>query len=61
MSPASFAVSSAPSPELMAATTRTRRSASPEQFPEKIVKNDGKNHFCPDKSAIVDSDGYGDS
>lgn len=31
MSPASFAASSAPSPELMAATTRTWHSASPEQ------------------------------
>lgn len=61
MSPASFAASSAPSPELMAATTRTWRSASPEQTVplQKKKKNRQerwhKNHFRPDKSAIADT------
>lgn len=60
MSPASFAVSSAPSPELMAATTRTWRSASPKQIvprspPKKRQERWHKNHFRPDKSAIADT------
>lgn len=68
MSPASFAVSSAPSPELMAATTRTWRSMSPERAVPSSKKNKKSTRKVAQKSLpsrqkrhCGHGDSYGDS
>lgn len=59
MSLASFVVSSAPSPELMAATTRTWSSVSPN--PKKIDKRRQNSLRSRIKRHRGHTEGYGDS